>query len=328
MSDDQRASGASGPSGASGAALAPLSRRDLPALAALWNASLGARHPLTARALECWWSSRDTDRMLTFGVRREGALVGALLARAPRRSWTDPTVGHVSLLAVAPDARGQGLGGALWDAALAALRERGRSRVRLGADPDHLLPGVPAAVDGATWRFFLARGAVPGAVEADVLVDLRLPGAGRLPPHPTLRLVDDAPEAALAFIGRCFPGRWADEVAGYAAAGVRLLTLREGSTTLAFAVAFRPEDALLGPSLTWSDALPGPAGGIGPLGVDPAVRGRGLGLRMVAEALAWQRARGARDVVLNWTTLAGFYGRLGGRVWRIYQRAEVGPPRG
>ena len=320
MSDDRAASAASL------VAPEPLARRDLAALAAFWNASLGASHPLSTRSLEGWWAARDTDRALTFGVRLGGVLVGALLARAPRRSWTDPTVGHVSLLAVAPDARGQGHGGALWDAALAALHERGRSRVRLGADPDHLLPGVPAAVDAATWRFFLARGAVPGALETDVLVDLRLPGAGRLPPHSTLRLVDDAPDAALAFIGRCFPGRWADEVAGYAAAGVTLLTLCEGSTTRAFAVAFRPEDALLGPSLHWSDALPGPAGGIGPLGVDPAVRGRGIGLRMVAEALAWQRARGARDVVLDWTTLTGFYGRLGGRVWRTYQRAEVGPP--
>lgn len=327
MNRGRGASGASGASGAPPVALAPLARRDLAALAALWNASLGVWHPLTTRALEGWWSARDTERALTFGVRRSGALVGALLARAPRRSWAHPAVGHVSLLTVAPDARRQGLGSALWDAALAALHERGRSRVQLGAGPGHLLPGVPAVVDDASWRFLLARGVVPGALETDVLVDLRLPAAGRLAPHPTLRLVDDDPDATLAFIERCFPGRWADEVAGYAAAGTTVLALREGRATRAFAVAFRPDDALLGPSLTWSDALPGPAGGIGPLGVDPAVRGRGIGLRMVAETLAWQHARGARDVVLDWTTLTGFYGRLGGRVWRTYQRAEVGPPR-
>ncbi len=311
--------------------LEALRASDLPSLARLWNASgaLGAAHPLTQRVLEQWWASPDTDPALCWAARRRGILHGALLARAPRRRWSDPRVGHVSLLVVTAASRGQGLGEALWQAACVGLRERGRSLLRLGADPDHLLPGVPGVTGAASWRFLLARGVVPGDLEADVLVDLRLPEVGRLPPHATLHVVDDDPDAAQAFVQRCFPGRWADDLARYAAAGTTLLTLREGATTLAFAAVFRQDDALLGPSLTWASALPGPVGGIGPLGVDPAVRGRGLGLRLVAEALDWHRVRGARDVVLDWSRLTGFYGRLGGRVWRTYQRAEaaLGPLR-
>ncbi len=301
----------------------PLRRSDLPAVAALWNASLGAAHPLTVRALERWWASSDTDPALTFGLRLGGVLEAAALARAPRRPWSDAAVGHLSLLAVAPHARARGLGGALWDAVAASLRERGRRRLRLGADPDHLLPGVPAVAADATWRFLLARGVVPGGLEADLLVDLRLAGAARLGAHPTLRLVDDDRRAAVAFVQRCFPGRWADEAARWADAGVALLTLQEDGAVLAFAATFRPDDTVLGPSLIWAAALPGPVGGLGPLGVDPALRGRGLGLRIVAEGLAWQRARGARDVVLDWTSLSTFYGRLGARVWRVYQRGEA-----
>ncbi len=308
-----------------GVELEALRVSDLPALARLWNASgaLGAAHPLTQRVLEQWWASPDTDPALCWAARRRGVLQGAVVARAPRRRWSDPHVGYLSLLVVAAAARGQGLGETLWETACAGMRERGRSLLRLGTDPDHLLPGVPGVTDDAAWRFMLARGVVPGGLEADVLVDLRLPEAGRLPPHGTLHLVDDDPGAALAFVGRCFPGRWADDVARYAAAGTTLLTLREGGATLAFAAVFRQDDTLLGPSLTWASALPGPVGGIGPLGVDPTVRGRGLGLRLVAEALDWHRVRGAREVVLDWTSLTGFYGRLGARVWRTYQRAEV-----
>lgn len=307
----------------------PLAAGDLAALATVWNeapaasGNLGARYPLTLRALEQWWRSPDTDPGLAMSVHDDGGrLLGAVLARAPSHAWCDASIGHVSLLAVAAQVRGRGIGRALWDAALAGLAERGRTVVRLGADPDHLLPGVPVDADDDTWRFFLRAGAVPGAVEHDVRVDLR---STRFDPAGSddLRVVDDA-AAAIAFVERHFPGRWHDEARCYAEAGVALLTLQDGvGRTLGFAAAFRTTDAFLGPSLTWHEALPGVAGGLGPLGVDPDVRGRGLGLRLVRAGLDWHRERGAHDVVLNWTTLTPFYGRLGARVWRSYQRADV-----
>ena len=309
----------------------PLAPSDLAALATIWNDApsatgrLGASYPLSLRALEQWWRSPDTDPGLAMAVRDDGGrLLGAVLARAPDRSWSEPSIGHVSLLAVAAPDRGRGIGRALWEAALARLAERGRTTVRLGTDPDHLLPGIPVDVDDATWRFFLRAGAEPGAVEHDVRVDLRY---ARLDPVGSdLRVVDDDAAAALAFVERHFPGRWHDEARCYAEHGVALLTLHDGAgRTLGFAAAFRTTDAFLGPSLTWADALPGPAGGLGPLGVDPEVRGRGLGLQLVRAGLAWHRDRGARDVVLNWTSLTPFYGRLGARVWRSYQRAQVVP---
>lgn len=319
--------------------LGPLTASDLADLAALWNAApaacgrLGERLPLTERALRRWWSSPDTDPDLTVAARDGGGrLVGALLARAPRRAWADPRVGHVSLLVVAGEHRGRGLGRSLLADALAALGVRGRTQVRLGADPDHLLPGVPLDVDDATWRFLLRAGARPGGVEHDVRVELRAaawstdPGPDAALRDAGLRLVDDDPEAAVAFVERCFPGRWGDEMRASAAAGVRLLTLRDAAgATLGFAAAYRPDDALLGPSLIWHTALPGTVGGLGPLGVDPERRGAGLGLTLVRAGLAWHHARGASDVILDWTSLCGFYGRLGGRVWRSYQRAELAP---
>jgi GNAT superfamily N-acetyltransferase len=142
-----------------------------------------------------------------------------------------------------------------------------------------------------------------------------------------VRLVDDDPTAAQGFVDRVFPGRWADEVARGLAAGCTVLTLqREAGEAIGFCVAPRPADAVLAPALGWTGSPWGPpdAGiaGLGPLGLDAAARGGGLGLALVAAAARWQGARGHRAALIDWTSLADFYGRLGARAWRVYQRAE------
>jgi GNAT superfamily N-acetyltransferase len=290
--------------------------------AAVWDATFAATHPLSRRAWDAWWASPDANAELAWAAERDGTLVGFALARAPRRPWAPEDVGHVALLAVHPDAQRAGVGGALWDSALAALRARGRTRIRLGADPERLLPGVPVAAPPATWRFLRARGAVPGAFEADLLLDLRVPVSGS--PLPAgVALVDDAPHEAAAFVAHAFPGRWADEVARFAAAGTAVLTLRRDGEVLGFCVAARPEDPVLAGGLAWSSGLPGRVAGLGPLGLAPEARGTGLGLGLVAAAARWQQDRGADAAVIDWTDLTRFYGRLGAFVWRAYQRAEV-----
>lgn len=290
--------------------------------AAVWDVTFSGTHPLARRAWDGWWASPDADPELAWAAERGGRLVGFALARAPRRPWAAPDVGHVALLAVHPDAQRQGVGAALWDAAVAALRARGRTRVRLGADPERLLPGVPVAAPPAAWRFLVARGAVPGAFEADLLLDLRPPVPGPALPA-GVELVADAPDEAAAFVARAFPGRWADEVARHAAAGTTVLALRRERRTVGFCVATQPEDASWSGSLAWAGALPGRTAGLGPLGLEEAARGGGLGLALVVEAARWQRVRGADAAVIDWTDLTRFYGRLGAFVWRAYQRAEV-----
>ncbi len=290
--------------------------------AAVWNATFEGTHPLVPRAWAAWWGSPDADPELAWGVEQGGRLVGFALARAPLRPWAALDVGHVALLAVDPDAQRRGVGAALWATAVAALHARGRTRVRLGADPERLLPGVPVAAPPGTWRFLRARGAVPGAFEADLLLDLRVPVTA--PPLPAgVTLVADAPDEASALVARAFPGRWADEVRRCADAGTTVLTLRQGDRAVGFCVAARPSDAVLVGGLAWTATLPGRVGGLGPLGLEAEARGTGLGLALVAAAARWQQEAGADTAVIDWTDLTRFYGRLGAFVWRAYQRAEV-----
>jgi len=318
----------------SGIRVAPLGRDDGEEVAVLWRDAGFASHPLGPAAWRAWWASPDADGALALGVREDrglrdahGRLLGALLARAPVRPWAPDDIGHVALFAVAEAERGHGVGAALWDAATAELRARGRRRLRIGADPERLLPGVPLTVPGSTWRFLRARGIRPGGLEADLWLDL---ADGAIDAHPLpagVECVDDDPDAALVFVERAFPGRWVDEVARAAAAGTAVLCLRRAGVTLGFCLAQRPTDAVPGPGLTWTALGPwGPldphTGGLGPLGIDAAARGGGLGLALVAASGRWLRTHGLRAAVIDWTTLTAFYGRLGARAWRVYQRAE------
>ncbi len=296
---------------------------DAAAAMQVWNATFEHSHPLSERAWAAWWASPDADPALTWGAfEDDGTMAGFLLARAPQRPWAAADLGHVALFAVAPQQQRRGLGGGMWRLATEALAQRGRGRVALGADPERLLPGVPLTAPEPTWRFLRARGALPGALEADLLLDLGPPLS--VPPLPPgTELVVDDPAAAIGFVRRAFPGRWADEVQRYADQGVQVLGLRRTGETIGFCVAHRPGDSVLGPGLAWAGGLPGRVAGLGPLGVDPAVRGGGLGLGMTAAAADWQRRAGFDTVLIDWTSLAAFYGRMGAHVWRVYQRMEV-----
>lgn len=295
----------------------------------LWRSAWGARaelYPLEERA----WRNRlaaHHDPTLLLGAFAGDQLVGVTHGRTPTASWLPAGVGWVSLLAVAGPWQGRGVGGRLLAELFARLRERGARTYRLGSDANHLLPGPPQESSPALWRLARRAGARFLATEHDLHVDLRLePPAAPLPPG--WRVRDDDPAAALEFVTRAFPGRWTAEVGAYLAAGATVLTLQRDGEARAdgFCAVFTGDEAVLGPSLHWRRALMADVadrpGGMGPLGVSESARGSGLGLALVRAGAVWLANRGATDAVINWTTLTPFYGKLGARVWRTYQRVE------
>ncbi len=262
-------------------------------------------------------------------------LVGVAYGRLPGGvEWLPADVGWVSLLAVAGPWQGRGVGTKLLGELLSRLRAGGAKRFRLGSDANYLLPGPPQESSPALWRLARRAGARFLAAEHDLHVDLRAPlPAAPLPAGWTVR--DDDPEGALEFVARTFPGRWTNEVEAYLGAGATVLTLAKetprdaGSPAKAegFCALFWGDEAVIGPSLYWRGALGGSDGaasvaGMGPLGISESARGGGLGLGLVRAGAARLQQRGATDLLINWTTLTTFYGKLGARVWRTYQRAE------
>lgn len=307
----------------------------------LWRSAWGAPPPLYPLEERVWRErlSRHHRPELLIGAFAARELIGVAHGRLPTAAWLPADVGWVSFIAVAGPWQGRRIGGRLLAALLERLRAGGAKRFRLGSDANHLFPGPPQEAHPALWRLARRSGARFTGAEHDLHLDLRVP----LPPAPLpagWRVSDDDPEGALAFVTASFPGRWAHEVEAYLEAGATVLTLVQGAApapsgaaapagggVLGFCAVFEGHERLLGPSLYWRGAVAGAPGaakvaGMGPLGVSEAARGAGLGLGLVRAGAEWLRARGATDLIINWTTLTAFYGKLGARVWRTYQRAE------
>ena len=138
-----------------------------------------------------------------------------------------------------------------------------------------------------------------------------------LPPAPlpsgfTLRT--DRPAAALAFVERTFPGRWAEELATYLAAGATAITLEQAggggagaaAPAQGFCVVFQGGEGVTAPGLLWREALLAEVGtpsarlGGSDSRVDPPCAVRGRLARSRARRVL--KGRGATDAVINWTT--------------------------
>ncbi len=317
----------------------PLSPDEAQLVPEVWNAAWthlpSNPYPLGEELWRERLASRHHDPALLLGAFAAGELVGYAHGKRPVALWQPANVVWVSSFAVAAPHQGRGVGTALLRELLGRLRGTGAAEVRFGSDADHLLPGPPLEAPPATWRLLRRCGATFAALEHDLHLDLR-PALPEAPLPPGWRLRDDDPAGAAAFMARAFPGRWAEELSGYLAGGATAFTVERTSDHAAGAsagaegvcVAFQGGESATSPGLHWEGALAreypgGRPGAIGPLGVSTEARGGGVGLAMVRGAAASLRERGVTDVIINWTSLGAFYGRLGARAWRAYHRAQA-----
>jgi beta-N-acetylhexosaminidase len=312
-----------------------------PDLMALWDAATAGALPMSDRL---WAQCVDDEPLFEPEDCRilraeDGAIAGFAITRiVPDAELdADPTMarhhgaGHIMALAVHPRYRGVGYGSRLLAAAEARLRGQGATKLTLSGPPNHFVPGPP--VVGGTGDFWRKR----GYGSERVVVDLRR----RLddwapPPEPdpvaageyTYRQGGAGEQGAiLAFLTATFPGRWRYDLArafarGYRPEDVTLLVDREGAIQ-GFLCAYHPGSAALGGPVHWFQRMePDRWGGVGPLGVSTAVRGRGLGLGLVAAGVTYVHGRGVRDCAIDWTGHIAFYGKLGFEVWLRYWEME------
>jgi GNAT superfamily N-acetyltransferase len=300
----------------------------------LWNSRLGRDFPLDERLL-MQNLSRETNRTRCLGAWQGKSLVGFILCKQhTKRLGSEETKseeGNLSAIVVSPALGRTGIGTALLSRAEADLSSLGVRRLHLGEDTYHFFPGAPA--DGSEAKalegFLASRGFEPGALCHDMIGDLGGIDLESLAPKDegwdgiTVGPYGKGDRAALsAFLSRTFPGRWYQDTMEALDAGMRpkdLILMKDGSTVIGFARIYDGESPVLGPGVYWRALMGGSPGGLGPIGVDEAYRGRGLGLRILHESLMALKNRGAAVTVIDWTTHLGFYGKMGFGIWKNYR---------
>lgn len=309
----------------------PLQPGDEAPVVRLWNRALGDTLPLLPRLLhQGTLGDPDLQPGDALVARHGGQVIGFVLARTrPPAAGIDPETGWLEAVIVDPAYQRRGLGRELVAHAEEYLASKGVKHIWAGGGPTMFFPGPSTLLPGAQ-RFLEHCGYAPVQEVFDVL--------GNLETMPRLARVDEALRAAGArvcpcaeeewelldrFLAQHFPGNWREDRRRHRAMGApsdEIYLLWVGGEIAGFAQTYRGDSPVLGPNVHWGPALGVAEGGLGPIGVAQAWRGRGLGLAVLAQALEGLRSRGVRHCVIDWTRLLDFYGILGFRVWRSYIR--------
>jgi GNAT superfamily N-acetyltransferase len=284
-------------------ALAPFDpNQDAAACHERWMQALGPEWPLSEAVF------RSHARQGTV-ARSRGHIVGAAL--------TSPHAHHPALVAlfVHPRFQDRGVGSALHEAVLDALRAAGANSARLGGGDPFLWPGVPENLPAAR-RFFQRRGWDLDQVEWDMAMVLR-PGP-TMPSPPDVNLVcrlarpDEVGDVA-ALNARHFP-EWTHFYEQ--AQPERIMVARRRDEGLAGCVLLdMPGDR----EFVWSLLLGQSTAEIGAVGVDPALHGQGVGTSLMSAACDYLRSEGVHTACVRWLTRLNFYGRVGFTVWRGFR---------
>jgi len=308
-----------------------------PHVAALWAAAGEAfplREPVIRQCLEANPSARPDDAVLAWEQDRLVGFGYAGLHRMPEPETAGfRTRGQLQAVVVHPDRRRRGIGRQIAVALGDRIRAHGVQTVEAGGGMFYLWPGIPEDLPGAL-AFATAIGFELGERSWDLrgnVADLRIDAATEAALSASDATVTPATAddraALLGFLFGEFGGEWWHETRWFLDAGgdpAELLLLRDGHDRILGLVRIHgPATRPIGPPHFWAARRPPESGGLGPIGVSAELRGRGLGRALLVVALDRLRRRGLTDVVIDFTTLQGYYGPHGFAPWITYRHASA-----
>lgn len=254
-------------------------------------------------------------------------IVGFIATQGPRIPGLLPVRAELMLVLVAPAYQKQGIGRALVDHALTALKQRGVEEVQLGnSGLTYFWPGVPTNLPGA-WPFFQACGWTGSERSFDLVRELHdyvtPPGIYERIRLPTITIKTatqlDVP-AVLEFEARHFP-RWLPyyrRLMDHNAYADVVVAKDVHHGIVGTSSTMHPHASWLQHDIAWTQLLGENTGGIGPLGVAETMRENGIGLALAARVTELLQARGLAKSYIGYTWLLDWYGKLGYYLWRDY----------
>lgn len=319
--------------------LQPYESAAAPHVVRLWNEAIGATFPLREAVLrQCLEenpSARPTDGCLAWAG--DGSLVGFGYVGIHRLGLPETVEfrgrAQIQAVVVDPALRRNGIGRRMVGHLVAIARDEGATRLGAAGGMFYLWGGIPDDLPGAS-AFCAAIGFELGDVSWDLrgnvgelVVDdasdelLRRSGLRVEPARAT-----DTP-AALAFLLAEFGGEWWHETTWFLDQGgdpSTLLLLRDADRSIVgIARIHRPDVRPIGPPHFWAARRAPAAGGLGPIGIAASRRGAGLGRALLVTALDRLRRQGLTDVVIDLTSLLGYYGSHGFSPWLTWRTATA-----
>lgn len=309
-----------------------LSEARLPELVKLWNQEIGSEFPMRIE-LFSQNSFQDTNIYYPASIMAmdQEKVVGFIISKVWQEQVKEVSfskdVGWIQVLMVDRHYRHKGIGTCLLNQAQGALRKAGVKKILIGRDPWHYFPGIPFEYkDVQVWLEKKGYTALP--LEYDLTsteVTLKSLKPLSLPDVSISLLTSDKKDAFLAFLHRCFPGRWEYEGIHYfhrGGTGREFVIVEKEKKIIGFCRINDSASPYIAQNVYWAPLLSDELGGIGPLGIDPQERGLGYGLAIVWAGVYYLHERGIRSFVIDWTTLVPFYKKLGFKVWKSYKKYE------
>ncbi len=310
----------------------------------LWNRTIGFSFPLDRRLFE-QQLRLDKGKRAFFVDQEGGSIRAAVLVKEQSINSCcsrSSSPANISFLLVDPDLRHHGIGSALYAEAERWARGRQADSLRIGGDRYHFFPGCPSAGGNCpvpeheargfaeALAFFKARGfREEETPEDDLIIDLRSIDFSSLSAQPLQHDLLFRPYKAefhdelFSFFARVFPGRWGTDISDSLEAGMRcrdicLLMRKTDQNIIGFSRIYDKDSPILGPSVFWRSLMGPNPGGLGPLGIAPEYRNKGIGIDFIRLSLQSLALRGVEHAVMDWTNLNGFYGKMGFEVWKRY----------
>lgn len=319
--------------------LQPYDPAAAPHVVDLWNEAIGdvfpLREPVLRQILGSNPSAIAEDGCLAWTA--DGALVGFGYAGIHRLDAPETAafrdVGQIQAIVVARRARRRGIGRRIAAHLARVAGAHGVTSLEAGGGMFYLWGGIPDGLPGAN-EFAAAIGFELGMPSYDLrgdVTDLRVDQqVDRL-----LRFIGMTVEPAhggdvadiLAFLFDEFGGEWWHETNWFIAQGGdpgTLLLMRDTLRRIVgLARIHRPGGLPIGPPHFWAARRPPAAGGLGPIGIAASQRGQGLGRALLVVALDRLRREGLTDVVVDLTSLLGYYGSHGFRPWITWRHGTA-----
>jgi GNAT superfamily N-acetyltransferase len=306
---------------------------------ALWNESMPSIFKLDLRL---WHQNVDScDRIFKNSVlvardHQSSKAIGLLICKLPK---------NISAILVHPKFRRQGIGTELLKEAITIFSQSETSlfaqkftgntdpvsTLVTGQDFAHFFPGIPddfkearAFFEKNGWLrdggacYDLRRNLKDFEISEDIkkrISQLKNQGIE------ILACQEENLDALYELFSDNFSPRWLEETrlrAKIEQNPNQIIIALKDSKVIGFSHIFTNQSKKIGSPIYWRNELGANYGGLGPIGVSKDFRKIGLGIALLSVCVETVKKSGVDEMVIDWTGLLDFYGRLGFKPWISY----------